>query len=199
MATLPESRIADLLRPYLAEIPAELPGKLSVYLALLLRWNAKVNLTAIRDPETIVQRHFGEGLFAAEHLRGILPAEASILDFGSGAGFPGLPVQLLVPDWRVTLAESQTKKSAFLQEAVRALGLPHTEVWAGRADGLPPGRRFHAVTLRAVDRPEHALREAALHVDVGGWLLRLHGGEREAGSSPLPQSENRWLTLSQSA
>ena len=99
MPTLPETRIADLLVPYLgdATTPPNLLPQLSLYLDLLLRWNARTNLTAIREPEEIVRRHFGESLFAGRHLAPLLPAEATLLDFGSGAGFPGLPIQLLLP------------------------------------------------------------------------------------------------------
>src|SRR5579862_3154038 len=110
MSTLTESAIANLLTPYLPEIPATLPPRLSIYLDLLLKWNARTNLTAIRDPEEIVRRHFGESLFAARH---IAPGTQTLLDFGSGAGFPGLPIALLRPEIAVTLAESQNKKSTF--------------------------------------------------------------------------------------
>lgn len=154
MATLPESVIAALLAPYLAVPPAILP-QLSAYLDLLLKWNARTNLTAIREPEEIVRRHFGESLFAARHLG---PCD-TLLDLGSGAGFPGLPIALLRPEIRVTLAESQGKKAAFLREAVRTLGLD-VEVWGNRAEALPPERRFDTVTLRAVDNMAAALTAA---------------------------------------
>src|ERR1700723_3277713 len=101
MPALTESAIASLLTPYLPEIPPNLTAQLSTYLGLLLKWNARTNLTAIRDPEEIVRRHFGESLFAARHL----PPSATLLDLGSGAGFPGLPIQLLRPEIAVTLAE----------------------------------------------------------------------------------------------
>ena len=130
-------------------------SQLAVYLDLILKWNSKLNLTAIRTPEEIVRRHFGESLFAGIHL-----GECStLLDFGSGAGFPGLPVQILRPDVTVTLAESQGKKAAFLREAVRTLGLA-TEVYAGRVEAMPAKRRFDTVALRAVDNMEAAVVEA---------------------------------------
>src|ERR1700716_112541 len=113
MPTLPESKIAHLLTPYLPEIPTNLLPQLSLYLDLLLKWNARTNLTAIRDPEEIVRRHFGESLFAARHID---PKTKTLLDFGSGAGFPGLPIALYRPEIAVTLAESQNKKATFLRE-----------------------------------------------------------------------------------
>jgi 16S rRNA (guanine527-N7)-methyltransferase len=102
----------------------------------------------------------------------LLGAGSTVLDLGSGAGFPGLPIQLLLPEVRVTLAESQNKKASFLREVVRTLGLRQTEVWAGRAEDLPAEQRFEAVTLRAVDRMEVALEVARGRVVKGGWLVR---------------------------
>jgi 16S rRNA (guanine527-N7)-methyltransferase len=157
MPTLSEPAIASLLTPYLLEAPAFILPQLSTYLDLLLKWNARTNLTAIRDPEEIVRRHFGEGLFAATHLD---PDTTTLLDFGSGAGFPGLPIALLRPDIHVTLAESQNKKATFLREVVRSLNLP-TEVWSNRVEAMPVTRQFHTVTLRAVDNMTAALAAAA--------------------------------------
>ena len=102
------------------------------YLFLLLRWNARVNLTAIRDEEGILRRHFVESIVCAR----ALPAGiTSLLDFGSGAGFPGIPIALCCPEIAVTLAESQGKKAAFLSEAVRVLGIS-AKVHSGRAEVL---------------------------------------------------------------
>jgi 16S rRNA (guanine527-N7)-methyltransferase len=155
MATLPEPVIAGLLRPYLIPPPDLLP-QLSAYLDLLLKWNGRTNLTAIREPEEIVRRHFGESLFAGQHLGTC----DTLLDLGSGAGFPGIPIALLRPEIRVTLAESQNKKATFLREVVRTLELPNVEVWAERAEAMPSERRFHTVTLRAVDNMTAALNAA---------------------------------------
>jgi len=199
MPTLPETRIAALLAPYLGHHPVAptLYPQLSAYLDLLLKWNARTNLTAIREPEEIVRRHFGESLFAGLHLVPRLPANATLLDFGSGAGFPGLPIQLLYPELRVTLAESQGKKSSFLREAVRTLALP-TEVWAARVDTLPPARRFDAVTLRAVDNMQQALTDAQPRVAPNGWLVTLSTEQPpNAECIALPGTAPGWLTLQQ--
>jgi len=157
MPTLSEPAIAALLTPYLPEAHASLLSQLSLYLDLLLKWNARTNLTAIRDPEEIVRRHFGESLFAARHLN---PKTATLLDFGSGAGFPGLPIALYHPEIAVTLAESQNKKATFLREAIRTLNLP-IEVWPNRVETMPPSRQFDTITLRAVDNMAAALAAAA--------------------------------------
>jgi 16S rRNA (guanine527-N7)-methyltransferase len=198
--TLTADRIAALLQPYLpTPPPPSLIIQLSVYLDLLLHWNARTNLTAIRAPEEIVRRHFGESLFAGAHLASLLPPTATLLDFGSGAGFPGLPIQLLLPTLRITLAESQGKKAAFLREAVRTLGL-NTQVWAGRVEAMPPERQFDVVTLRAVDKMEMALFEAAHRLLPSGIQVILSGGGLseslpEAESHPLPGTAESFLYL----
>jgi len=160
--------IADLLEPYLGPlVNTHHPGaaqpdwprifeQLAVYLDLLQKWNARINLTAIRDPEEIVRRHFGESLFVGLHL-GMCK---TLLDFGSGAGFPGVPIQLLRPHLKVTLSESRARKASFLKELVRTLNLP-TEIWADRVETMPASRKFAAVALRAVDNMESAIREAS--------------------------------------
>jgi 16S rRNA (guanine527-N7)-methyltransferase len=200
MATLTLDKIATVLAPYLeGEVPTQLSAKLSTYLDLLIKWNARTNLTAIRDPEEIVRRHFGESLFAARHL---LPS-ATLLDLGSGAGFPGLPIQLLRPEIEVTLAESQNKKATFLREVIRTVGLP-TEVWAARAETLPPTRQFETVTLRAVDNMPEALAIAAIRSSRQIAFLATQTPESPSPvipsfllsqTLPIPESTNRTLQL----
>lgn len=137
------------------------------YLALLLRWNARVNLTAIRDEEGILSRHFVESIACAC----ALPAGiATLLDFGSGAGFPGIPIAICRSEIAVTLAESQGKKAAFLSEAVRVLGVS-AKVHSGRAEALRAV--FDCVTLRAVDKMGLAVEAAEQLVRPGGWLAPL--------------------------
>jgi 16S rRNA (guanine527-N7)-methyltransferase len=142
------------------------------YLDLLLKWNAKTNLTAVRDEKGIVQRHFGESLFLVEHL----PKFGTLLDFGSGAGFPGIPIQLKRPSAVVTLAESQMKKASFLREAVRTLLLA-AEVWDKRVEKMPAERVFDVVTMRAVDDMPAMLPLAAARVRQGGTLALMLGRE----------------------
>jgi len=194
MPTLPESAIDKLLSPYLPNIPPGLVTQLSLYLDLLLKWNAHTNLTAIRDPEEIVRRHFGESLFAARHL----PKSATtLLDFGSGAGFPGLPIALLRPDIHVTLAESQNKKSTFLREAVRILHLS-TEIWPKRVETMPESQHFDIVALRAVDNPAIALAAAIARINPEGHLalLTTNAQAPPGGTSiPIPNSQTGILYL----
>jgi 16S rRNA (guanine527-N7)-methyltransferase len=148
----------------LAPLDSVAAGRFEKYCSLILRWNARVNLTAIRDEDGILSRHFVESIACA---RALPPGIATLLDFGSGAGFPGIPIALCRPDISVTLAESQGKKAAFLQEAVRVLELS-AAVHSGRAEALRVV--FDCVALRAVDKMELAVQAAAHLVRPGGWL-----------------------------
>ena len=162
--------IASLLATRMdLQIEPEMAKALARYLDLLLRWNAKTNLSAIREPEAIVLRHFGESLQCAQ----ALPVGVrTVLDYGSGAGFPGAVCALARPEMAVTLVESQGRKAAFLQELCRTLAL-NAAVHDGRVEALPAERRFDAVTLRAVDRMEEACTEAQSRAKAGGWLVLL--------------------------
>jgi 16S rRNA (guanine527-N7)-methyltransferase len=176
--------LAALLRPFLARpLSPDQVNQLQVYLDLLLKWNAKINLTAIRSPEEIVERHFGESLFSGEQAA-VLGA-STLTDVGSGAGVPGLPMAILAPHAQTTLIESQQKKVAFLREVVRALGLKNVSVHAGRAENLK--RKSQIVTLRAVEKFDSVLPVAASLVESGGKLVLLIGASQaETARKILP-------------
>lgn len=187
------ARITALLEPFLGgtHLSTSLAQQLQAYLDLLLRWNARINLTAVRDPEQIVTRHFGESLFAARVLRenGALitrsGAPASLADVGSGAGFPGIPIKLFAPEVHVTLIESQNRKAVFLREAIRTLDLADAEVYCGRAEQW--SRVADVVTMRAVERFESALETAAKLVAQQGQLCLLIGvSQHDTAQSQLP-------------
>jgi 16S rRNA (guanine527-N7)-methyltransferase len=130
------------------ELPAHAYQQFQAYLDLLLRWNQRVSLTAVREPEQIIRRHFVECAFTAQHL----PRDiGTLLDYGSGAGFPGIPIAICRPEISVTLAEAQGKKAAFLREALRVVG-PRGEVFDGRVEAMPDQLRFDAVAMRAVEK-----------------------------------------------
>lgn len=116
---------------------------------LLLRWNAKMNLTSIRPGEEIVMRHYCESLFFGVHIPGDL-SEIAVADLGSGAGFPGIPIAILRPTWNVALIESNQRKAVFLRESTR--GLPNISVLARRAESTPT--TFDWLVARGVDPRE---------------------------------------------
>ena len=183
--------MAELLVPFYPEPTPFLLSQLSIYLDLLMKWNARTNLSAIREPEEIVTRHFGESLFLATQL----PEARTLLDLGSGAGFPGLPCALAKPKLAVTLAESQNKKAAFLREVVRSLGVG-VEIWDKRAEMLPVGRRFDIVALRAVDNPEAARGTAQALLTHGGVVAELLGkSSAVVNGIRIPGSTGRFITF----
>jgi 16S rRNA (guanine527-N7)-methyltransferase len=165
--------IAELAAEF--SLSAEQAQRFESYLDLLVRWNARMNLTAVREPEAIVQRHFAECVFAAQQIR---QSVSTLLDFGSGAGLPGIPIAICRPEIGVTLAESQGKKAAFLRETIRTLGV-HAEVWDRRVEQMPPERVFDAITLRAVDKMTEACGTAAERLAPGGMLLAFATRETE--------------------
>jgi 16S rRNA (guanine(527)-N(7))-methyltransferase RsmG len=231
------ARVAALLEPFIEQplSPFQLE-QISTYIDLLQRWNARINLTAIRHEEEIVTRHFGESFFLARHLfpasvartllsatadttrqpaippfprpchperrqdmrfahvwaeskdpyisllpelpQGILPVPSNsprVLDIGSGAGFPALPLKLWAPHIHLTLIESNHKKAVFLREVVRALTLTNINVLTGRAQALAPSLTAQAdvVTLRAVERLETILPQAVTFLAPKGTLALL--------------------------
>jgi 16S rRNA (guanine527-N7)-methyltransferase len=199
----PNLRLQELVASAgLNSLQVEQNKRLIDYLALLLRWNSRTNLTAVRDPETILERHFVESIACAQALP---PGITTLLDYGSGAGFPGIPIAICRPEIAVTLAESQNKKAAFLHEAIRVTGIS-AQVHAGRAETLDV--IFDCVTLRAVEQMDLAVQAATLRVGPQGWLaplttqvdlkkLQSAAGAEFAWSEPvlLPGSEQRILTL----
>lgn len=151
----------------LAPVNETTAARLGDYVSLLLRWNTRMNLTAVREEDGILSLHIIESIIVARYI----PAEINtLLDFGSGAGLPGIPIALCRPEIAVTLAESQGKKAAFLQEAARTLGLS-VKIHAGRAEMLT--EKFDCVTLRAVDRMAEAVAAAVKLVMPDGWLALL--------------------------
>jgi 16S rRNA (guanine527-N7)-methyltransferase len=184
---LSETRIVELLKPFLAigAKPADSlsPGQLkyiSMYIDILLQWNERINLTAVREPEEMVTRHFGESIFAARLLfpKDVTPDSSGkalhVIDVGSGAGFPGLPIKIWSPEIHLTLIESNQKKATFLREAVRRLALENVDVFCGRAESFS-GPKGDVVTLRAVERFEMVLPVAGGLVAAPGRLAIMVG------------------------
>jgi 16S rRNA (guanine527-N7)-methyltransferase len=216
------ARIAELLQPFLSPIsslchskPGQKPGEepavlsatqlqsISTYIDILMHWNVRINLTAIRNQEEIVTRHFGESLFAARYLFPPYPVnpvvkdfdvaeaqspkpEARLADLGSGAGFPGIPIKLWAPNIALTLIESNQKKSTFLREVTRALTLTDINIQNVRAETLPPSS-FDVVTIRAIERQAEVLpTAAALLVPSGRLALLIASSQLDQLHSTLP-------------
>lgn len=182
------ARLQALLNPFATTLSPALLEDISIYIDLLLRWNARMNLTAIRDEENIVTRHFGESLFAAQHIfppNHQRPETNDAVDVGSGAGFPGLPIKLWKPSLHLTLVESNRRKATFLREVIRALALSSVEVFADRAENFPAAS-CDLVTLRAVERFDQVLPLAARLTRPSGRLAFLIGQAQLDVARTLP-------------
>lgn len=153
--------------------------QLSRYLELLLLWNRSINLTAIRDPHEVVVRHFAESMY----LKRFAELRGRLLDIGSGAGFPGLPLKIAAPHLSVILLEPVAKKRAFLKEVIRECGLNEVEVKADRIQEFAVGgtKFFDSVTMRAVGDFRGILPSAARCLAESGglylWLTRREAAE----------------------
>src|SRR6267142_6687342 len=135
--TTPAPPPADVIRRALVEfqllVNYEQVLQIQQYIKILLMWNEKVNLTAIRDPLEILYRHFCESMYAAE---AIPLKNGRLADAGSGGGFPGLPLKIIRPELQVFLVECNIKKVTFLAEVIRELGLKGAQVLARRYEEL---------------------------------------------------------------
>jgi 16S rRNA (guanine527-N7)-methyltransferase len=125
-------------------LPRETQTRMLQYLALIQKWNQVHNLTAVREPEAMLVRHLLDSLAILPHVAG-----PRIADVGSGAGLPGIPLALARPEWRVTLVETNHKKTAFLQQARIELNLKNVEVRAERVENLQSADGFDIVISRA--------------------------------------------------
>ena len=137
---------------------------------MLERWNRKVNLTAVRDRDAMVTVHILDSLAARPLLHG-----TTVLDIGTGAGFPGLPLAIVEPDRRFVLLDSNNKKIQFVQHAAALLGLANVEAVKARAEDYAPGYRFDTVIARAVASLPQLLELAGHHVGEGGVFIALKG------------------------
>lgn len=189
---LERQQISDLLVPFLEGhlLSVDQVEDIFSYIELLLKWNRVVNLTAIREPEMIVQRHFGESLFAARHLLAFNSTH-NVIDLGSGAGFPGAVLKIFAPSIRLRLVESNGKKATFLRELSRTLHLGGVQVVQDRAERLQ--EKAALITFRAVEKFESILNTAASLVAPDGRLGALIGtGQLTTAASILP---GRWESI----
>nr|WP_237726500.1 MULTISPECIES: 16S rRNA (guanine(527)-N(7))-methyltransferase RsmG [Corallococcus] len=151
--------------------------KLQRLMAELLKWNAKVNLTAITAPEEVLEKHFLDSLAVLPEVKGA----TSLLDLGAGAGFPGLPLKLELPEMGVTLVDTVGKKIAFIKAAAASLGLVGVRGLHARAEGKPETEgipRAQVLIARAfMDLPDW-LNLAPAYVEEGGRVVAMLGKQQ---------------------
>ncbi len=184
----------DLLREVLAEagIPAfpDAEERLAVHANEMLRWNRSIRLTAITDPVEVAVKHVADSLL----LLRFAPFPGRILDFGSGAGYPGIPLALYLPGSRVTLLEASVKKCAFLSRARKMLRLSNAVVVQGRAEArtkLPLPPHDHIVTRATASAGEVVPLLSPYLAGGGRFLFMMGPGAREGVPGGLPGTVTR--------
>ena len=155
-------------------LPAGARDRLLDYTALLVKWNRTYNLTAIRDPLSMVAHHLLDSLAVVPHLT-LSTERARLADAGSGAGLPGIPLAIARPEWRITLAEANQKKAAFLRQAAIELNLRNVEVHEGRVEAWRPRPLFDAVISRAFAALEGFIAACRHLLASGGVLAAMTG------------------------
>ncbi|SDD36633.1 16S rRNA (guanine(527)-N(7))-methyltransferase RsmG [Paraburkholderia lycopersici] len=167
------------------------------YVALLAKWNAVYNLTAIRDPRQMLIQHILDSLSILPHL----PArsDAAVLDVGSGGGLPGVVIAIARPDWQVTLNDIVQKKSAFQSQAKAQLGLTNLSVVTGRVESLRPGvevaKKFDLIVSRAFADLADFVTLARHLVADGGAIWAMKGVHPEGEIERLPAGTKALNTI----
>ncbi len=152
----------------------DIVNKLGELCEIFIETNKTLNLTAIRDEELVISRHFADCLIPAD----IFPTGASLLDVGSGGGFPSLPLAIARPELKITALDATAKKTAFIEKAACALGLKNVSVVTGRAEELAftaMRESFDCVTARAVAQTNVLAELCAPFVKVGGLFVAMKG------------------------
>ena len=155
-------------------------ARLDTYATLLLEWNERMNLTAITAPHDVVVKHFADSLAVARYLP---EGEFSLIDVGTGAGFPSLPLAILRPDMKLTLLDSLNKRLTFLQAVCDAVGVTAQTVHARAEDAAKQKlyrERFDVATARAVAALPTLAEYCLGYVKVGGKFLALKGPDATA-------------------
>ncbi|WP_144143819.1 16S rRNA (guanine(527)-N(7))-methyltransferase RsmG [Paraburkholderia sp. BCC1884] len=164
-------------------------GKLLDYVALLSKWNAVYNLTAIRDPRQMLIQHILDSLSIVPHLAPLGPS--SVLDVGSGGGLPGIVLAIVLPDWTVTTNDIVHKKTAFQAQAKAELGLANLSVVTGRVETLQPGAevpaKFDVIVSRAFAELTDFVTLARHLVARGGAIWAMKGVHPEGEIERLPE------------
>lgn len=170
MTTTIPTAARERLDAGLAELGLDptIAAPLLAYLELLLRWNRTYNLTAVREPLEMVNKHLLDSLAMHPYVDAIARAGGVLADLGTGAGLPGIPLAIAKPGLRVTLVESNGKKARFMREVARKLALADVEVAESRIEALDRPGGYDAITARA-------LATLPLILELGGHLLKPDG------------------------
>ncbi|MGH8541046.1 MAG: 16S rRNA (guanine(527)-N(7))-methyltransferase RsmG [Stenotrophobium sp.] len=168
------------------ELPASILQQLLTYQAELQKWNAAYNLTAIRDPEQMVTRHLLDSLALLPVVSRLPSPVSRLLDVGSGAGLPGIPLALADPALRVVTLDSNGKKARFMRHVVRILGIVNVEVIEARVEDWQPEALFDCIVSRAFASLTDFFDKTAHLLAPGGQWLAMKGKLGEAEMADIP-------------
>jgi 16S rRNA (guanine527-N7)-methyltransferase len=184
-----QDSLLDKLAEGLAALPLDLNDQvqhqLIDFLHLLVKWNRAYNLTAVRQPEQMVTRHLLDSLVIGPYLQG-----PRVLDVGTGAGLPGIPLALAYPDCQFTLLDSNGKKIRFVTQVVAELGLVNVDVVQSRVEAYQPAGRFDTITARAYSSIEELVEQTAHLLAEGGQYLVMKGAYPVAEIEAMPSGYN---------
>jgi 16S rRNA (guanine527-N7)-methyltransferase len=181
---MPDATLAAGIAALDLDIDAAAQAKLLRYIELLGKWNRTHNLTAVRDRERMVTHHLLDALAALPHM--LQDASLRLIDVGSGAGVPGIPLAIARPGWRVTVLDSNRKKTAFLRQAVAELVLPNVDVVTSRVEHYVPAIAFDVAISRAFSDLAQFVSAARRLVRPGGRLVAMKGTYPRAEIEALP-------------
>ena len=165
-------------------LSAEQQQKLLDYVVLIVKWNKVYNLTAVREPEAMITQHLLDSLAVLPHLAAV----TRLIDIGSGAGLPGIPLAIACPDSQITLLDSNHKKTTFLRQASLELGLTNVEIVCERVEHYQPSAGYAAVISRAFSDLGEFARLTAHLLAKDGKLYAMKGiyPHEEIGKLPQP-------------
>lgn len=178
-----KQKFNQIIKEYAKEISIELDDKkveqFYMYMELLLEWNEKINLTAITKPEEVILKHFIDSLTIINKIK----PNTKIVDVGTGAGFPGIPIKIVKEDVEIVLVDSLNKRIHFLDEVIQKLGLTKIETIHSRAEELGRNKKiretFDYATSRAVANLSTLSEYLMPFVKVGGNVIAMKGSEIE--------------------
>ncbi len=164
------------------------------YYLLLIDWNQRMNLTSLKDPQEIAIKHFIDSLICMKYVN--IHDKSRLIDIGTGAGFPGIPIKIFFPEMKVVLLDSLAKRCQFLKAVVETLNLNHVTVIHGRAEEMAKNsdlrEKFSLATARAVTNLSVLAEYCLPFVEKEGWFFALKGPGVE---DELNQAENAIVTL----
>ena len=187
---LTDQSIKEAVAPYGVSLSPELCEQIRIYIATLLRWNAKIALTAVTEVEEILRVHFGESFFAAK-AAGIAKGRAA--DIGTGAGFPGIPIRMANTSLHLTLVEPVVKKTVFLAEVLRNTGIRDVSIIRCRMEEVHQDENgFDFILARALGKYEDLIEWAKYRISSKGKVVLLIGAEDADRLGKTPSWE--WAT-----